>query len=386
MLRNRVFYVLLLLIMAMIYVFTNTYYTLTLLGLCVVLPLISLVLMFFSRMGLSIALSVPRTVEKAGAVFTYRFENKSVLPVARVALQVCVENQMTGSSLTKKIQATVGGKKIVEARLSMENSKVGTVILSTGKIRVYDAFGLFTIKKANLPDRMTVVYPDVRDVAVYMEKPIETTGDGSRYAPDRPGRDVSEIFSLREYTPGDEVRKIHWKLSSKIDKTVVRDFSLPLNYSVFLLMELTRGSEAAVDAVVELYLSISRALLENGINHNLAWYDAGEGAFHVRELDDFEDLEMAAAQVLASYAGDKTGVALDYYAAGSYRNPKSTLVYVASRLDLDKIAELEVSQVMRTVYVYEEENQEAGKEAEQAVELIPIPAARAAEGIPEIMV
>lgn len=386
MLRNRVFYVLLLLAMALIYIFTNTYYTLTLLGLCTLLPLLSLVLMLFSKRGLTISLTVPGTVEKENAVFTYEFENTSLFPVARVVFTVQMENQMTGSTRTRKISTTVGGKKSVSAKLSMTGSKVGTVILSTRRIRVYDAFGLFALKKPDLQNQATIVYPDMREAAVYMEKPIETMGEGTRYSPDKPGPDVSEIFALREYVPGDEVRKIHWKLSSKIDKTMIRDFSLPLNYSVFLLMELTRGDEDIVDAVVELYLSLSRALLENGINHNLAWYDGSEEAFHVRELGDFEDLEIAAAQVLSSYAAEKRGAALEYYAASGYRSRRSTLIYVVADPDLDKVAEMEVSQTMRTIYVYDDENENLRKEAQQAVQLIPVSVKDVAEGIPEIMV
>lgn len=386
MLRNRVFYALLLIAAAMIYIFTNTYYTLTLLGLCIVLPLLSLALMLFSRRGLTILLEVPGTAEKENAVLTYTFENDSIFPVARLAFLIEMENQMTGSQKTRRINATVGGKKTVIARLSMKNSKVGTVIISSKRFRVYDAFGLFTFKKADLPDQMIVIYPDMRQASVYMQKPIETTGEGSRYSPDRPGTDVSEIFALREYMPGDEVRKIHWKLSSKLDKTMLRDFSLPLNYSVFLLLELNLGKEDVVDAMVELYLSLSRALLESGINHNLAWYDGGEGAFHVRELDDFEDLEIASAQVLSSYAYDKAGVALDYYAASGYRNQKSTLVYVVSALELDKVAELEVSQIMKTIYVFDDEDAAVRNEAEQAIQLTPIAVSEVAEGIPEIMV
>lgn len=384
MLRNRVFYVLLLLAMAMIYIFTNTYYTRTLLGLCILLPLVSLALMLLSRRGLSINLTVPGTAEKDNAVLTYRFENTSLLPVARLAFRVHLENQMSGSQKDRTISTTVGGKKQASASLAIKDGKVGTVIISTKEIRVYDAFGLFALKKPDLADRATVIYPHMREAAVYMEKPIETTGDGRRYSPDRPGQDVSEIFALREYAPGDEVRKIHWKLSSKIDKMMVRDFSLPFNYSVFLLMELTRGSEDAVDAVAELYLSLSRALLEGGINHNLAWYDAGDSAFHVRELDDFEDLDLAAAEVLSSFAAEKSGIALDYYGASAYRTQKNTLVYVVSAPDVEKIAEMEVSQMMRTVYVYEDEADL--EQVQQMIELIPVPAGDLAQGIPEIMV
>lgn len=384
MLKNRVFYVLLLLMAIVLYLFTNTYYTLTLLILCVALPLLSLVLMLFSHQGLDISLDLPGTADKDQVEFTYQFVNSSVFPVARLLFQVHLENQMTGSVKTRKISATVGGRKTVSAHLSFKGSNVGVLLVSTKKIRVYDAFGLFAFQKSSLPDQAVTVYPRLQDVLVHMERSVENSGDGSRYSPDRPGQDVSEIFALREYASGDEVRKIHWKLSSKIDRTMVRDFSRPLNYSMFLLMELTKGPEEVVDAVVEAYLSLSHGLLAGGINHSLAWYDAGEDAFHARELDSFEDFDMAAAQVLSSYASEKTGIALDYYAASAYRNRQSILLYVTADPDLDKIAEIEVSQTMKTVFIYE--RQEQRQAAEQAIELIAISVEQAVEGMPEIMI
>ncbi|MCB6367622.1 DUF58 domain-containing protein, partial [Intestinibacillus massiliensis] len=148
--------------------------------------------------------------------------NASRLPVARLGFQVQLENQMSGSQKTRKVSTTVGGKKQASARLAIKDSKVGTVIISTKEICIYDAFGLFTLKKTDLPDQATMIYPHMWEAAVHMEKAIETTGDGRRYSTDKPGQDVSEVFALREYAPGDEVRKIHWKLSSKIDKMMVR--------------------------------------------------------------------------------------------------------------------------------------------------------------------
>ena len=118
MLRNRVFYALLLTMMTAIYIFTNTYYTLILLGLCILLPLLSLGLMLFSRRGLSITLDVPQSVEKKDAVFTYHFVNHSLFPVARATFTIELENQMTGSKMMRKVNATVGGKKTVDAHIT----------------------------------------------------------------------------------------------------------------------------------------------------------------------------------------------------------------------------------------------------------------------------
>ena len=61
---NRVFYILLLFTAAGIYIFTNTYYTLMLLGLVVLMPLISLALMLVSAKGISISAKVPASCEK----------------------------------------------------------------------------------------------------------------------------------------------------------------------------------------------------------------------------------------------------------------------------------------------------------------------------------
>lgn len=384
MLKNRVFYVLLLAAAALIYIFTNTYYTLTLLAVCVVMPVISLVLMLIAGREIAIELELPQTAEKKAASLTYRISNPGRYPVARITFQIRLENQMTGAFRERRVSATAGSRETVTAELSLQNSKVGTVVVSTNKIRVYDAFGLFVFRKSDLPDQAVIIYPDMRNVEVHMENPVENIGDGSRYSPDRPGQDVSEIFALREYVPGDEIRKIHWKLSGKTDRTMVRDFSLPLNYSVFLLLELTRGSEELVDAQVEIFLALSRTLLENGISHNMGWYDAAEERFNVEELDDFEELELAAAGVLSSYAVEESGAALDFYSASGYRSRSSILLYVVTEPKTDKIAELEVYQRMKTILIYEDET--AAKAAAQEIEAVTVSVKEAAEGMPEIIV
>ena len=112
MLKNRVFYVLLLITAVMIYIFTNTYYTLLLLAICIVLPVISLVLMLVSGKGLEITADIPGTTEKSSAVFRYIISNRSVMPVAQVMFTVNMENQLTGSGVRRKVNASVGGNLV----------------------------------------------------------------------------------------------------------------------------------------------------------------------------------------------------------------------------------------------------------------------------------
>lgn len=38
----------------------------------------------------------------------------------------------------------------------------------------------------------------------------------------RKGNDPSEIFDIKDYTPGDDLRFVHWKLSGKADHLIMR--------------------------------------------------------------------------------------------------------------------------------------------------------------------
>lgn len=378
---NRVFYILLLAAAAGVYIFTNTYYTLMLLALTVILPLISLVLMMLSGRGITVSADVPGSCEKKNAVFRYSIANSSRFPAARVTFEVKLENQLTGAVRRRKVSAAAGSRKTVSADLRMTGARAGLVTVDTRKIRVYDALGLFTMRKKDLTAQECIVYPEFRDVLVSMERPVETMGDSRRYSPDRPGSDVSELFAVREYVPGDEVRKIHWKLSSKLDRTILRESSLPLNFSVILMLDMVRGDEEITDAQLELFFSLSRGMLEQGIDHNLAWFDAGEGMFHICEITGFEEFELAAAQMLQCYAGDRPDAALDYYMESSCRNPRTTLLYLTSRPDEPAIAELSILQPVRAIHVCHSADESAGD-----MDIMHVTADEIRNGMPEIIV
>ena len=54
----------------------------------------------------------------------------------------------------------------------------------------------------------------------------------------RKGNDPSEIFDIKDYTPGDDLRFVHWKLSGKADHLIMRQPSEPTHYHAIILMDL----------------------------------------------------------------------------------------------------------------------------------------------------
>ncbi|MGI6737505.1 MAG: DUF58 domain-containing protein [Anaerovoracaceae bacterium] len=357
MMRNRICWALLLLTAALTFIFSNSYISLLLLLAVIVIPLLSLALLLASRQ-VGLTLRLPETMEKErDTSFSYVIENRSRLPAARVAWRVRVDNQLTFAHREMQTSASVGGRRSREIRFTLTQPRTGTTVVSTDALRLEDAFGIFCLRLPDLPDGITVVYPTLREVAIYFDVPVETLGDGRRWSPDRKGGDISEIFGMHEYVPGDEIRRIHWKMSSKVDQMVVRDFSLPLNFSVFLLLELSRASEEVMDRALEIYSSASRVLMEKGVNHNLAWFDGSKEELQVYELTDVEDLEVALAQLLASYAYEEETPALEHYAGSVYCDPRSTLLYVTTHPNEDRVAEVAVRQTVRVIDASQEDTE-----------------------------
>ena len=354
--RNRIGWAALILLALALLIRTNTYYAAWLFAVVILIPLISLALMLLAAGHLSMELKIAPILEKGGDTsFYYLLKNDSHLPLARVTFDTDLENQMTFSKSKKRTRTGVPAKGVRRSRYEIADASAGTMTVDTRRIRVQDAFGIFSVRKGSLPEAVTVIYPRLRDVGIYLNTPVETLGDGRRWADDRKGNDVSEVLQVREYQPGDDVRRIHWKLTEKMDQTMVRDFALPLNYSVTLLLELTKAEEEVMDRALEMYVSFSRVLMEKGIQHNMAWYDAADQQLHVHELNDMSDLEVALAELLASSAYEQENAALETYAQSVYCNPRNTLLYVATKPDEEKVAELEVRQQVRLVDARQEE-------------------------------
>ena len=123
--------------------------------------------------------------------------------------------------------------------------------------------------------------------------------DCREYAQDRKGQDRTETYQLRDYTAGDSIRQIHWKLSSKRGHPVVREAACPMDQSLLLFVDRTWGSipPAQADAIMEAAVSVAQALSELGLPFRLCWND---DTIQMRVVGAAEELPEAVAALLKS--------------------------------------------------------------------------------------
>ncbi|MFQ9394507.1 MAG: DUF58 domain-containing protein [Lachnospiraceae bacterium] len=85
------------------------------------------------------------------------------------------------------------------------------------------------------------VLPTIREIPVEVDpRTRQHMPDSDEYATDRKGEDVSEIYAIREYRPGDSMKAIHWKLSARTKHWMVKEFSFPRACRCFCCWIFTR--------------------------------------------------------------------------------------------------------------------------------------------------
>lgn len=199
-----------------------------------------------------------------------------VRPRGRILVSRCmevdlsIENLMFGSVRSRKLHLRLGrGEQ--RYQIPIPAAQCGQVCLRCDGVRVLDVLDLFSVACAPVREVRTTIYPRRVRVQVLLSQATVGAPRADSMMQNRQGNDPSELFDIREYVPGDDIRSIHWKLSSKTEQLIVRQSSEPFSYHMALLPDLGRKQgERSVDqdelnGAVALGSAIAQGLLRQGV-------------------------------------------------------------------------------------------------------------------------
>ena len=199
------------------------------------LPLGGLPLHLCLRKRLRVRLDAPAAVRKGDEdSIMLCLDDPALLPAARVCCRVTTENLLNGERCTQKIMLWALPKREQRAALRIGSEYCGRIRVSVEKVTLYDCFGLIGIRCQCGAKAHVTVQPDTFPIRVELLPTPDSPEDSDSYSQERPGEDLTETFQIREYVPGDSMRQIHWKLSGKFDRLIVRDPALPITRNVLV--------------------------------------------------------------------------------------------------------------------------------------------------------
>lgn len=197
---------------------------------------------WLSARGLALQRRVPQRQAHVGDVLLQHItvHNRSRWP----ALWVLVEDHgdLPGSRGNRVLYLLRGGEQrgfLVRTRLIRR----GVYTLGPGTLTTGDVFGLF-VRKRRFPHTETlVVYPRVVDLPTFPDPTVGLPGGEAL----RLRGDVitPNAIGVREYAPGDPLKRIHWPSTARRGRLMVKEFALDPQSTVWLALETRTAVQAA---------------------------------------------------------------------------------------------------------------------------------------------
>jgi uncharacterized protein (DUF58 family) len=161
--------------------------------------------------------------------------------------------------------APLGAGEMRTASYRLPTSQRGVFRLGPLELETTDPFGLARAPRRGGRDASVTVHPRFEALTMRMP-PSQSDLDSSRPVPVA-GRGGNEFFTLRPYEPGDDLRRVHWPSSARIDDLVVRQPENRRQTRLTVAVDLRAKvhDTASLEAVLSACASIALSGLAQGV-------------------------------------------------------------------------------------------------------------------------
>ena len=164
-----------------------------------------------------------------------------------------------------RCRETLSGKvRKINSGGRLPTDHCGMLELLPGRVWACDYLGLFRFPMRKSQTLRIPVRP--KPIAPPRESDLSRFYSGALVA--KLGGGFAENHELRLYRPGDSLRQIHWKLSAKTGKLILREPMVIKDNCALLTLELA-GTPAQIDEKLGRLLYMSRYLLDKEIPHGI---------------------------------------------------------------------------------------------------------------------
>ena len=312
------------------------------------------VLIVFASMDAYVDHSDMNVIKNKPTKFKIQIVNHSIFPVpfAEADFRLPDKNALRCSLKRIRIAAPPNADYVIESDVTFAYR--GTYDVGVDCLYVYDFFRIFRFKIRLYNYRSIFVMPRRFSMTAELNRSTSDTSTDIRRAV--VGVDRNDVSDIRRYEPGDPMKNVHWKLSSKSEELQVKQYDMNTGKTVYLFCDLAAHfdpyehaaydddiNEHGVDGVVELALAIATRTLLEGNACVPVWYDSrGTGGVQMYSCATSEELENVLRMLATA------PVCAENYRVGKLTSlvnetQSVTLVYVTDYLDGEFLADVTVS-------------------------------------------
>lgn len=148
--------------------------------------------------------------------------------------------------------------EVAHAAYRLPTDRRGVFDLGPLEIEITDPFGLAAARFDAAARTRLTVYPRI-DV---IEALPQSRGNDPYAGADHPtalGQAGEDFYALREYEEGDDLRRVHWAATAKLDELMIRQDEMPWQGRATVVVDLRRGVHTPVS--LEIALSAAASII-----------------------------------------------------------------------------------------------------------------------------
>lgn len=227
--------------------------------------------------------------------------NRFIFPCSAALIDVSLPGKPEGKKANIVFSLSPFQKRTLN--LTVPNEFRGEYEFSLNRVFFYDILKLFKLSKKLKLRKMILVMPRLFEVRGG-KSDFSVNDDDTRFTAVNAAS--GERSFVRKYADGDDVRRIHWKLSSKQEDYMVWQATKGQASDIAVVCDMTDAGAAASDAVLEAALAICLFNLKSGRSSVICCYDPDLQGTHYIPITNIEALREAQLLTarLNAYAGE----------------------------------------------------------------------------------
>jgi uncharacterized protein (DUF58 family) len=275
-----------------------------------------------------------------------KIANRSFIPIPHLVITDNPGSLYSGNENARLLSLRAGER--TELVYEIRGMNRGAYRIGPISVRFSDPLGLYPVATTIAEEARFIVYPRIFpvDLAVHRGLPAGSITTSSRIY-----EDPTRYRSIREYVPGDELRRVNWKASARLGSLHSTEWLPTINVPVMVLLNLTASTyeqrnryahtERTIDAAASLVHHLanrgqevgfaSTGLIKGVPERIMPWIRVGSGMQHA----------VGILETLAQLTTNETDVdPIAWYLEHASISYGTRLFYLGAPLSSDTLAAL----------------------------------------------
>ena len=203
------------------------------------LPVVLLVYTLLSKHALSVSMISDSVTTEKNTPYTYEFriDNRSILALPFIEAQVSIPQSNAVRCTERTVRLSMAPLTSYHMKNTVSFRFRGTYDIGVKCFYVYDFFRIFRIRID--VENLTTVYVLPRRLTLEETSAHSVSDDTARTVRSPLVVDKLEVSDIRDYRNGDSLKSIHWKLSSKSETFIVKDYNTGTSNQTVVFCDLT---------------------------------------------------------------------------------------------------------------------------------------------------